>query len=158
MESFTWSIGAIDSELRFYPQPQPIPIAEITAFKPDATLQNFQVFAEEEYNIGLAWYCEDTRSGKIYRVDPEHGTRIVLINASKWQLLQSINACVTWSNLHSTKALQADSSPVSTLESTLLNINACSSTSHWQTILNLMHEALTDTWEDDDLNISLTST
>lgn len=140
MKSFSFLLASIESELMFRDKPCPLRDEDIVHFGIDA-LSNYVVIADEEFNIGEAWYCKDEGSGSIYRVSPEFGPPVQFVNSSMQAFNASLEAAARWSAQHDSSAVKSAPRLVDELAGSLLKIDpmAFESTEYqWPSLISHM--------------------
>ncbi len=138
MKSFSFLLSSLECELLFREISSPLHLEKIKSFKPSDELSNYIIFADEEFNIGIAWYCEDKASGAIYRIDPEYGNAPVFINSTMQKFEGSIIAANEWSANHNSKEIMRNPKVIDVLYNTIQNIDPKafeSKSSHWPVLI-----------------------
>lgn len=123
MKLFSSVLGGLESEVRFRSSLDSLPIEEITAFEAGPDYSRFKVFADEEFNIGGAWYCVEEQTGAVYRISPEYGEGLEFVNSSVKLFLASLKAAAAWSGKYDDKEIKRDPSCIDALEHALSKID-----------------------------------
>lgn len=111
------------------------------------------MIAEEDYNLGKAYFCVDPASGSVYRVCPEYSTSFELVSSSVEALRACMEAAAQWSSQNPTAQILTDpKKTVDALEKQLSAIDPtalASPKSHWPLLLDhIRHYA---PYDDDEL-------
>lgn len=152
MKAFTFLLASLESEVVFRQSPCALPIKEITGFDPPEDLAGYTVIADEEFNIGNAWYCTDGVSGAVYRVSPEFGTAPEFVNSSMKAFKASLRAAANWSTEHDSATIRANPESVDLLANALSDIDSRAFESpehHWAVLIEHIRHYASD--DDDEL-------
>ncbi len=153
MKTFSFELAGLESTLIFRKSPSALRVQEITGFDPAKELSKYKVFADEEFNIGEAWYCRDGVSGSVQRISPEHGTGPEFVNSSMEAFRASIKAAAKWSTDHDSKTIRSNPKSVDLLAEALSEIDSKALQSpehHWAMLIDHIRECASDD-EDDEM-------
>jgi hypothetical protein len=123
MKRFSFLLASIESDLVFRDQPCPLQGQDIARLGDHEALSNYTVIADEEFNIGGAWYCKDEESGSIYRVSPEYRPPVEFVNSSSQAFNASLEAAARWSAQHDSRAIKSAPGLIDDLADSLLKID-----------------------------------
>jgi hypothetical protein len=123
MKRFSFLLGTIESDLVFREKPSGLPTRGITRFDDHEAICKYVVIADERFNIGDAWYCQDKTSGSIYRLSPEYGPPVQFVNSSMRLFKASLKAAGRWSAQHDSSAIKSAPRLVDHLADSLLKID-----------------------------------
>ena len=123
MNMFSSILGSLESEVTFRSSLDPLPLDEITAFEVGPDYSRFKVIADEEFNIGVAWYCVEEETGAVYRISPEYGEGPEFVNSSVKLFFASLEAAAGWSRQYGEGAIRQDPSCINALEHALSEID-----------------------------------
>ncbi len=152
MVTFEFLLATIESRLTFRKRSTRLRIEEIEEFDPPQKTSEYLVFADDEYNIGTAYFCEDPSTGTIYRVCPQYSTDFELVNSSIEALRESMKAAAQWSSENGTAQILDHPKTVDALQQQLSTIDPtafASPHSHWPILVNHIREYATD--DDDEM-------
>jgi hypothetical protein len=152
MKTFSFQLGGLESEVVFRESRSALRLQEITGFDPAKELSEYMVFADEEFNIGDAWYCIDGASGSVYRISPEYGTAPEFINSNMEAFRASIEVAAKWSTDHDSKTIRTDPKSVDLLADALSNIDCKALESpeyHWAMLIDHIRQCASE--EDDEM-------
>lgn len=159
MKRFSLLLASVESELVFRENPSPLPVQEITGFNPPEALSKYTVFADEEFNIGEAWYCEDPASGAIYRVSPEYGDSAEFVNSNMQAFNASIEAAARWSVQYDKRAILMAPQLVNALADSLYKLDPKAFESpqyHWPMMIEHIRTCVADGDEEMELRFEIT--
>ena len=145
MKTFSSILGCVESEVTFRGSREPLPVDQVTAFEAGQELSQFSIFADEDFNIGGAWFCVNESNGAVYRVSPEYGEGPEFVNSSLEQFKASIEAAARWSAEHDTKTINNDPACIETLELALTDIDGIAMTwpqNEWSSKIDHMRQSV----------------
>ncbi len=152
--TFTFQLAGLESELVFRRTSSPLATDEIQGFRAPQGASGYLVFADEEHNIGGAYFCTDPQSGRVYRVDPENSTSFELVNTTMDAFQASMAAAAQWSAQHSTEEMGEHPESVDELASRLSAIDPAAFSlpdSLWPGLVDQIREGAKET--DDEMEL-----
>ena len=123
MKSFSSILGSVESEVTFRESLEPLPLERITGFEPKPELSRFSIFADEQFNVGAAWYCVDENSSAVYRISPEFGDGPEFVNSSVESYVASLEAAAHWSAEHDESVIKRDPTCIDALVQALSSVD-----------------------------------
>ena len=124
MRSFSSILGSVESRIIFRGSAGSVPSDQITGFEVGSELSELSIIADEDFNVGSAWYCVNDTSGAVYRVSPEHGEGLEFVNSNLDKFIASLEAAANWSAKYGKRAINQDTSCIDALESKLTGIDS----------------------------------
>lgn len=147
VKSFEFYLAGLESELVFRAQPAPVPRHEVTGFGGTAELSDLVIVADEQFNIGSAWYCVNERTGRVYRVSPEYGTAVEFVNSDFEKFISCLRAAAEWSTNNNSEAIKEDPACVDDLANAISAIDGAAVSSpddHWAALIDHIRVCASD--------------
>jgi hypothetical protein len=159
MHTFSFHLAGLVSDVVFRDAAAPVPVDEISGFVPTSALSQCVVIADEHFNIGDAWYCTDSRDGKVQRISPEYGTGPEFVNSNIEAFKESLRAAAQWSSDYDSTTIKANPGCVDVLAKTLNlidNKSLASPETHWAIIVDHIRQRAADPDDEMEFTINIT--
>lgn len=146
VKSFEFHLAGLESEVSLLEQPRLLPDHYATGFLASKDVSRFAIIADEQFNIGHAWFCTD-HDDRIVRVSPEFGRGIEFVNSDFDSFLASLCAAADWSMRYDSSAIKNSPGCIDDLSASLSAIDpdaVRSSECHWSFLIQHLRTCATD--------------